>query len=91
MAVWLAPPSRLEAMAARVVDFITRAHGADSTRRDALLVNCHAGISRSGAIADFARVVAGVPYDDFRRENPQVVPNTWVRRLLLARWTREDA
>lgn len=74
------------AMARRVVEFVLRAHGDSVTRSDALLVNCHAGVSRSGAVADFARVVAGVSYDDFRRENPQVVPNVWVRRLLLDAW-----
>jgi hypothetical protein len=75
-----------EAMAARVCDFIRRAHGDDATRRDLLLVHCHAGVSRSGAIADFARAVTAVDYDTFRRANPQVVPNVTVRRLLLTAW-----
>ncbi len=74
------------AMAARVVEFVLRAHGDSDARRDALLINCHAGVSRSGAVADFARVVADVSYDSFRRENPQAVPNAWVRRLLLDAW-----
>ncbi|MFO0609876.1 MAG: hypothetical protein U0324_42350 [Polyangiales bacterium] len=74
------------AMAERTVDFVARAHRDDPARRDALLVQCHAGVSRSGAVADFARTLAGVPYDDFRRENPQVVPNVWVRRLLFEAW-----
>lgn len=74
------------AMAGRVVDFVLRAHGDSEARSDALLINCHAGVSRSGAVADFARVVAGVSYDRFRRENPQAVPNAWVRRLLLEAW-----
>ncbi len=76
------------AMAERAVAFLERAHRDDPARRDALFVQCHAGVSRSGAVADFARTLAGIPYDDFRRENPQIVPNAWVRRLLFEAWQR---
>jgi hypothetical protein len=75
-----------EAMAARVCGFVRLAHDDHPTRPDLLLVHCHAGVSRSGAVADFARAVTGTDYDAFRRANPQVVPNAFVRRLLLAAW-----
>lgn len=79
-----------DAMARRVCDFVARAHGDHPTRRDLLLVNCHAGVSRSGAIADFARTVAGVDYDAFKRANPQIVPNAFVRRALFEAWASRD-
>lgn len=76
-----------EEMARRVCEFVLRAHRDAPERRDLLLINCHAGVSRSGAIADFARSVTRVDYDAFRRLNPQVVPNAFVRRLLMDAWT----
>ncbi|MFO0629290.1 MAG: hypothetical protein U0325_27185 [Polyangiales bacterium] len=80
-----------DAMAARVVDFVQRAHGDDPARDDLLLVNCHAGVSRSGAVAEAARVITGVPWETFRRQNAQIVPNAWVRARLLAAWTSQGA
>jgi predicted protein tyrosine phosphatase len=74
------------AMAQKVCRFIRRAHGDDPARRDLLLINCHAGVSRSGAIGDFARSVTGGDYSDFKRLNPQVVPNAHVRRTLFEAW-----
>jgi intein/homing endonuclease/predicted protein tyrosine phosphatase len=44
--------------------------------------NCDAGISRSGAVAEFAAEVFGIPFDVFFRQNPQIMPNSFVRRLL---------
>jgi predicted protein tyrosine phosphatase len=75
-----------EVMAEKVCAFIRRAHEEDAARADLLLVNCHAGVSRSGAIADFARAVVEVDYEEFRRSNPQIVPNVLVRRLLFRAW-----
>ena len=75
-----------EAMAARVCAFVRRAHEDDPAAVDLLLVHCHAGVSRSGAIADFARGAVGADYDAFRRANPQVVPNVFVRSQLLNAW-----
>jgi hypothetical protein len=75
-----------EPMAKKVCVFIDRAHKDDVARRDLLLVNCHAGVSRSGAIADFARAVLGIDYEEFKRHNAQIVPNTFVRRTLLDAW-----
>ncbi len=73
-------------MAQKVCRFVRRAHGDAPARRDLLLVNCHAGVSRSGAISDFARTVAGVDYTVFKRLNPQIVPNVHVRRALFEAW-----
>jgi predicted protein tyrosine phosphatase len=75
-------------MAQKTCAFIHRAHHSDPSSRDVLLVNCHAGISRSGAIADFARVVAELDYDAFKRANPRIVPNAFVLRTLFEAWER---
>jgi predicted protein tyrosine phosphatase len=75
-----------QAMAEKTCAFIRRAHEDHPTRRDLLLVNCHAGVSRSGAIADFTRAVVEIDHEDFRRLNPQILPNSLVRRLLFRAW-----
>lgn len=52
------------------------------TRKD-LIVHCVAGISRSGAVGDFARTKFKIPFGKFMRNNPQVQPNAWIRKLLF--------
>lgn len=48
-----------------------------------LCVNCVAGISRSGAVGDFARIKFGIPYDgEFSKDNPQIQPNAWISKVL---------
>jgi len=49
---------------------------------DVLVTQCDAGISRSGAVAEFAAEFFGIPFDVFFRQNPQIMPNSFVRRLL---------
>jgi hypothetical protein len=49
---------------------------------DVLVAQCDAGISRSGAVAEFAAEFFGIPFDVFFRQNPQIIPNSFVRRLL---------
>lgn len=77
-----------DAMAQKVCAFVRRAHAHDPASRDLLLINCHAGVSRSGAIADFARTVTGMDYTEFKRLNPQVIPNVFVLRALFDAWTQ---
>lgn len=67
-------------MAKKVVDFIVKVHKSDDN--DLLLVNCMAGVSRSGAIGSFARQICSVDYNEFKRMNPQIVPNSYVYKLL---------
>lgn len=47
-----------------------------------LIIHCHAGISRSGAIGVFANDFLGLKYEDFKQENPHVLPNSKVLREL---------
>jgi hypothetical protein len=79
------PPTDSEFMkpeqAVQVVDFLERAHS--SPKNVLLMVNCRHGMCRSGAIVDFAANVYGLGFWETRRKNPQMVPNYWVRYLLL--------
>lgn len=78
-----------EEQAKTVLAFLQKA-GSDPNSHDALLVNCMAGISRSGAVVDFARVFFSIDYDQFTRLNPRIVPNTLVRRWLFAVWQEDQ-
>lgn len=71
-------------MADKVVSFLKKANQQDSN--DLLVVNCHMGISRSGAISFFARSVFGIDYSNWKRMNPQVIPNGLVLELLHHAW-----
>lgn len=47
-----------------------------------LLVNCMAGISRSGAVGSFARSFLGTDYEIFKSMNPQIQPNSYISMML---------
>jgi len=65
--------------------FIKKAHAEPG--HDILVVNCMAGVSRSGAIVTFARQVCGASYDLLHQMNPHIVPNAFVGRLLREAWS----
>lgn len=67
-----------EEMAAKLYEFIDR-----NIHRDICVVHCDAGISRSGAVGAFIADRAGIPWETFRRNNPGILPNNLVRRLLI--------
>jgi predicted protein tyrosine phosphatase len=49
------------------------------------IVHCGAGISRSGAIGSFIYDLYGkddMTWDEFKRKNPQIQPNTHILKLL---------
>ena len=73
-------------MALKIVEFLKKINKVDS--RDLLVVNCHMGISRSGGVAAFAQSVFGIDYSAWKRENPQVNPNSLVMELLFHAWER---
>lgn len=61
--------------AEKIITFLDAIH---KDPKDAMLVvHCHAGVSRSGAIATFASEYLGVEFYD-----PYVKPNEWVLKLL---------
>jgi len=49
---------------------------------DLLLINCDAGISRSGAVGVFAHRLLGTSEQYFRRHNKYILPNPYVYDLL---------
>lgn len=49
------------------------------------LVNCQAGISRSGAVSAFVQQLC-INYDDWIRKNRMVCPNYFVLDKLLSAW-----
>ena len=75
-----------EPMATRVCEFIKRAHEDNPDSRDLLVVNCHMGISRSGAISDFVRVVCKLDFSEWKWQNPAANPNLLVKGLLRWAW-----
>lgn len=75
--------------ARKVCEFIRRAHSEPG--HDLLVVNCIAGVSRSGAIVEFARQVCGASYDLFKSMNSHIVPNAFVGKLLREAWEMLDA
>jgi predicted protein tyrosine phosphatase len=74
-------------MAEKVASFISRVHQTSNTK-DLLLVNCHAGISRSGAIVTFASELVQINPELFNQTNPNIFPNKFVLELL--RKTQND-
>jgi len=67
--------------AKRIVDHVLKFH--DHPAPWAFLVNCMAGISRSGAVATFVQRLAGVPADHFLTQNKDLHPNGYVLKLLM--------
>lgn len=47
-----------------------------------LIVHCHAGVSRSAAVGEFAVKYLGGDYEAFRKMHPNILPNTLVMKKL---------
>lgn len=60
-----------------IVEFILK-----NKDRKRCIVHCSAGVSRSGAIGEFINDLYGEPYQDFKRTNPNIVPNLYIKKLL---------
>lgn len=73
-------------MAEKVCRFIHRAHFKNPGGNDLLVVNCHMGISRSGAVSDFARSTFGLDFGKWKWMNPAANPNSLVLELLKLKW-----
>lgn len=67
--------------AEELIDFVMRLD-----KINKIIVHCTAGICRSGAVADFLRVILDVDDIVFLKDNPNIIPNTWVRDLLWSAW-----
>lgn len=66
--------------AIQVLDFIDNWHTQETN--DLLIVHCHAGICRSGAIAAFAQHYCDVNGYMFQADNPNIQPNHWVEEKM---------
>lgn len=66
-----------ELHAADIVNFLAKCLPTDD-----LIIHCFAGISRSGSVGTFAREFLDLDHNRFSRINPQIVPNTYVLRIL---------
>lgn len=75
-----------EQMADKICRFIHRAHTSNPEGNDLLVVNCHMGISRSGAVSDFVRTTFGLDYGQWKWMNPAANPNKLVLDLLKWKW-----
>lgn len=53
---------------------------------DTIIVHCTAGVCRSGAVADFLRVILDVDDVWFANANKHIIPNDWVLDLLWMTW-----
>ena len=50
--------------------------------RDYLVVHCTAGVSRSGAVGEFMNDLFGIPHSEFKKENPFIIPNIYMKKKL---------
>jgi len=55
-----------------------------------LIIHCGAGVSRSGAIAEFARVFFNLNYDEFKNDNPHILPNIHIVQTLRDQYLLES-
>jgi len=72
--------------ARQIVDHLLRFHAHPAPWE--FLVNCMAGISRSGAVGTFVQRVADIPDEHFLTQNTGLHPNGYVLKLLMREWTR---
>ena len=66
-----------------VRDFLQRHRSGSGSQ--VLIVQCHAGIARSGAIGRYAVETLGMDLDAFLRQNPLIDPNEFVLETLRAK------
>ena len=71
-----------DAQAEEVFDFIDKIK--KGKRPVTLIVHCHAGVSRSAAVGEFAVKYLGGDYEAFRKMHPNILPNTLVTKKLWA-------
>lgn len=65
--------------AKKIISFLNKIK---SGKDGVLIVHCAAGISRSGAVGEFANDFFQLEYSNFKKENPQVNPNAHVKSVL---------
>ena len=66
-----------EEMANKIVEFVEKNKGATNW-----FIHCTMGKCRSGAVGECLSDYFGINYYKFKRDNPQVQPNMWVKKLI---------
>ena len=69
-----------EAHARKIIKFIDQCQSDDEGR--ALIVHCTAGISRSAAVGTFVIDYCQLSYQKFKKDNPSILPNQYVLKVL---------
>jgi predicted protein tyrosine phosphatase len=77
-----------EEHAVKIINFLNDIKNNDTI--SALIINCHAGVSRSGAVAKFARKFLDFPCKLFHKENKTIYPNKHVLKMLYLTWKNKD-
>ena len=72
--------------AKRIVNHVVKFH--EHPEPWEFLVNCMAGISRSGAVGTFVQRMAGIPAEQFVTQNTGLRPNPYVLKLIMRELTR---
>jgi predicted protein tyrosine phosphatase len=71
-----------EQMADEIVNFVH-----NNENKNLFVIHCLMGISRSGAVGEVLSDYFKIPYEKFKRDNPQVIPNCLVKRILQRKLT----
>lgn len=66
-----------EEMAVKIKEFVLRNISAKKW-----VIHCTAGICRSGAVGEVLSEFFNIPYFEFKRVNPQIRPNIYVKNVL---------
>ncbi len=66
-----------EQMSDEIVNFVH-----NNEDKNLFVVHCLMGISRSGAVGEVLSEYFNIPYDKFKRDSPQVIPNVLVKKIL---------
>lgn len=57
--------------------------------KETVLIHCTMGVARSGAVASFIHDYIGGNWEDFKRANNQIQPNSHVIKLLNMEWMED--
>jgi predicted protein tyrosine phosphatase len=65
--------------AKQVIDFLMNLKVTDDFT---LIIQCYAGICRSGAVAEFARALFHLNSEEFIKDNPYIYPNSYMLSVI---------
>lgn len=74
--------------ARKVIDFIIYNDNQNTDVSKTYIVHCAAGISRSGAIGEFLSDIYEISWEEFKRMNPKVHPNSHIIKTLKKNYAK---